>query len=165
MTQALHILLATLLLTAGPVRATGWAGGRRGGWRSEALSDAARAQLEALAADSDGALRVIEADGRVAIATDGRLPLPAALADWARRHGLAVPPVEPDGRSALLAAETVPATAGDRDIVPDAATAVLTTISTTDGRARWPSCRSDRPARPSEPMADAAVAPRAPPPA
>jgi len=163
MTKPLQILLAMLLLTAAPVRATRWADGPCVGWRSDALSPTARAQLDVMAADSDGALRLIEADGQVTITASGASRLPTALADWARRHGLAVPPVAPDGRETFVAAETVLSATVDRDVVPDGATALLATTSADEGRAQWPTCPPDRPTTPSEPMADAAVAPRAPP--
>jgi len=74
-----------------------------------------------------------------------------------------VPPVAPEARDALVAAETVLSTGGDRDVVGDGATAVLTTPATSDDRPHRPARRPDRPARPSEPMVDTAVAPRAPP--
>ncbi|NLF29447.1 MAG: hypothetical protein GX591_01015 [Planctomycetes bacterium] len=161
--KPLRILLALLLLTGGLVRATSRADGARAAWRSDDLSATARAQLDVLTADSAGGFRLVEADGVVTVEAGDGSALPGALADWARRHGLAFPPAGREDRPRLLAAEVVLSAAGDRDVLPDAATAVLAAIATADGTARWPARLDDRPARPSEPMVDASVAPRAPP--
>ena len=108
----LRIILTATLLTTGSVRSTGWVEHTRNLRASGPISPTAAAQLVHLAAESDGAVRYRQWDGRIVLRNSAAEAILTRLNEWAQRHGLALPDDPTDDQAAIQTAEAVVAENG-----------------------------------------------------
>ena len=106
-----RIILAAVLLTTGSVRSTGWVEHTRNLRVPDPISLDAAEQLAHLAAESDGAVRYRQWDGRIVVRNSAAEAILARLSEWAQRHELTLPDDPTDDQATIQAAEAV--VAGD----------------------------------------------------